>query len=112
MCSLPLASKILAESETEVLAKLHETHESSKNRKEKQFVFFFLGLIHNWGSVRSQLQSGRTNIYITDKFSQIYSVGGGFQSKMLFLPNIPNFCISTTGKQSIIFHSCFFESSG
>lgn len=80
---------------------------SSKNRRKKQ-VFFSLGLIHNWGSVRSQLQSGRTNIYITDKFSPICSVGGDFQCKMLFLPNTSNFYIFTTGKQSTLFFTAAF----
>lgn len=31
--------------------------------------------------------------------SKICTVGGGFQCKMLFLPNIANFYIFTAGKQ-------------
>lgn len=107
MCSLPLASKFLAELETEVLAKLQEAHKSSKNRRKKQ-SFFSLGLIHNWESVRSHLQNGKKNIYISDKFSQILSVGGVFQCKMLFLPKISNFYIFTTGKWSALFFTAAF----
>lgn len=33
-------------------------------------------------------------------FSEICSVGGGFQCKMLFLPNIADLYIFTSGKQS------------
>lgn len=87
--------------------RLQEAHKSSKNRRKKH-VFFSLGLIHDWGPVRSQLQSERTNIYITDEFSQIYSVGGGFQCKMLFLPNISNFFIFTTRKRSTLFFTAAF----
>lgn len=91
---VPLESKVLAESEIGVLAQPQEARKNSKDRRKKQI--FFLGLIHSWRAVRT----GEQVFTFQLRVSKICSVGGSFQCKMLFLPNIANFYTFTTGKKS------------
>lgn len=90
-----------------MLAQLQEAHKSRKGRRKMQIFFFFLRLIHSWRAVRSQ-RIGEQVFIVQLTFSEICSVGGGFQCKMLFLPNIADLYIFTSGKQSAWFFTAAF----